>query len=197
MILKQFPRILNKIHFLAFGIGALFVLVGAAIKLFPQGFGSTPMVMRVVVTLLMMVWFGLMGCFVLLGFTALHTVRIGHGEIHVCLGRFVLRRIPAERVKTVGVGMITFGRDRPKSRQHLLVLSARTTEEMDEKGASLPDTMRIRKQMPYILRPIAGVHAAARAYLLDNFLFSLLWMEYSPGAEEALRENLKTAQFLL
>lgn len=195
--MRKFPRILNKIHFMAFGIGALFVLVGAAIKLFPQDFGSTPMAARVFITLLLMVWFGLMGCFVLFGFTALHTIRIGHGEIQVCLGKFVLRRIPAERIKTVGLSIIGFGRGRPTSWQHLLVLSAHTVEELDKKGVKLPDTVHIRDQMPYVLRPIAGVHAAARAYLLDNYLFSLLWMEYSPGAEEALRENLKTAQFLL
>lgn len=195
--MKQFPRILKKDHFLVFGIGALFMLVGAAIKLFPQDFGSTPMAVRVYITLFMMVWFGLIASFVLFGFTALHTVRIGHGEIHVCLGNLILRRIPAERVKTVGVGMVAFGRYRNRYVQHLLVLNARTAEELDKKGVKLLDTIRIREQMPYVLRPIAGVHSAARAYLLDNFLFSLLWMEYSPGAEEALRDNLKTTQFLL
>lgn len=194
--MKQFPRFRRQGFFLIFCAGALFMFINAAKRLFPLEFGSTPPVMRVIVTLFLVVWFCLVGSFVLFGLAGLHAVRIGRGEIQVCLGKLVLRRIHAEQVKTVGIGFMATGRGANTTGLDLLVLSERTAEELNEKGQKFLCSKDTAWYAARAMYPLTGPFAAARAYLLNHYLRSLLWMEYSPEAEAALRQTLTTTKFL-
>lgn len=194
--MKQFPRFRNRGYFLLCGIGALVMLVGAARNLFPLDFGSTPTWARIFVTVLLVCWFSIVGSALLLSLAGLHTIRIGHGEIQICLGRLVLRRISCEQVKTVGTSIFAAQRGVNPSCLYLLVLSSHSAETLNEKGQKSLHSMDSRRNSPYAMHPLTGPRAAARAYLLNHYLRSLLWLEYSPEAEAALRETLTTTVFL-
>lgn len=194
--MKQFPRFRNRGYFLLCGIGVLVMLVGAARSLFPLDFGSTPTWARIFVTVLLVCWFSIVGSGLLLSLTGLHTVRIGHGEIQICLGRLVLRRISCEQVKTVGTSIFAAQRGVNPSCLYLLVLSPHSADTLNEKGQKSLRSMNAHRNAPYAMHPLTGPFAAARAYLLNHYLGSLLWMEYSPEAEAALRQTLTTTQFL-
>lgn len=194
--MKQFPRFRNRSYFLICGIGALVMLVGAARNLFPLDFGSTPTWVRIFVTVLLICWFSIVGSGLLLSLAGLHTIRIGHGEIQICLGRLVLRRISAEQVKTVGTSILAARRGVNPSCLYILVLSPHSADTLNEKGQKSLRSMNAHRNSPYAMHPLTGPWAAARAYLLNHYLRSLLWLEYSPEAENALRETLKTTIFL-
>ena len=131
-----------------------------------------------------------------LGLCALHTIEMDRNEIRVCMGSVVLRRIPKEQIKTVGVSVL-FGRGNKNPNMVLLVLSSKTVEELNEKGKKRLEKSFVAERMFQMGVLPEGNYAGARAYLFEHFVGAPLWLEDSVEAREMLRKYFTTTVIFL
>ena len=192
----KFPRIRNRLFTLAGGATALYMGYLAISTI-----GKMRMdLMMVLFLAFFAVWICLVAWAVVLGFLALQSVRI-HGDIiRLCIGPLTLKRIDLSRVKTVGEGRMKLNLRavwHPETAQRVTVLSYRTVDELNELGALCLNNPNVRVQLERSGVSPTGSSAAARAYLLKKTASEPLWIQSSPKVEEALRERLPDAIFLL
>ena len=196
----KLPRVVNKGFYLAFAGFAGCMLVMAVKGLWDTSFEDTPPWAMVLSITFLATWFFIVARFVLSGLVALETIELERDEIRVCLGPIVLRRIHAEQVKTVGIGVI---RSKDKDQYGLykgtvyLVLSKHSPETLNDKGKRFLHSSETARLMQVFPVKLDGFYAAAKAYLLNHVFHSLLWVEYTYEMEKALRTHITTAIFLL
>lgn len=168
----------------------------AATKMFPFDLGDGPVWSKIFVLVFIAFWYGLLAVFFLYGLSTVQDVEIDSREIRVCMGKFVVRRIPLETVKTVGMS-VEYASKGNRITNWMLVLSEKDRYELDEKGQKYLKRRGVGKRMA-----MAGVSAeepygAARAFLFESRKGELLRLEWSEGKEAILRQRLPFATFLL
>ena len=172
---------------------ALFMAIHAARTMFPLDLGDGPLWLKMFIILFLSCWYGLLFVFILYGLRSVHTIEIDELEIRVCLGRLVLRRIPLEQVRTVGISV-------QYSRTDIcyleLALSRYVPDELEGRGQKYLKKRRVRKWMLRAGVPCQGPYSAARACLFDSYKAVLLRMERTMEAESILRLHLRSATFL-
>ena len=191
--MHRFPRYQEKGYGLIMAGFGLFMAVHAAKSMFPLDLGDGPLFLKIVITLFLACWYGFLLVFILYGLRSVHTIEIDDLEIRVCLGKLVLRRIPLEQVKTVGISVQYSKTDIAYPE---LVLSRYTPDELEEKGKRYFKKRRVRKWMTLAGVPSQGSWSAARACLFDSYKAVLLRMERTTEAESILRLHLRSAAFL-
>ena len=181
---------------LLFAAGAVFMAVWAAKDMFPLDLGSGPLWTKIFIVAFITCWYGLLVGFVLYGLSWLQTIEIDREEIRVCFGKFVVRRILLERVKTVGMSVQYYSKGQGISTWEL-VLSEKDRYELSEKGEKYLERKSVLRRMKQAGVSADGPDAAARACLFENPRGILLRMEWTEEAENALRQRLSTAKFML
>ena len=198
----RFPRTTNKGQMFSFGAVGLFMVTAAAVLLLSTSFAETPPIVLVFCGVFLAAWFAFAGFMASFAVRPLETVEIDRQEIRICLGKWVLRRIPTNKIKTVGLAafQVRVNGDYPFMPQKMLVLSYKTPEQMEKKG--LKTLVRVSQPpMQDVLREIGqdrhDAYRPARAYLQDKNLLNPVWLELSDAAVVQLRRCLPHATFLL
>lgn len=191
--MHRFPRYREKGFGLIGSAFGLFMLIQAASRMFPMDLGDGPLLSKLFIILFLSCWYGFLFLFILLGLRSMHTIEIDNMEIRVCLGRLVLRRIPLEQVRTVGISVQYSKTDicYPE-----LVLSRYAPDELEERGRKYLKKRRVRRGMLRVGVPCQGPYSAARACLFDSYRAVLLRMELTAEAESILRLHLRSVTFL-
>lgn len=191
--MHRFSRYEEKGYGLLMAGFGLIVSVHAAKAMFPLDLGDGPLFLKIFIILFLSCWYGLLLCFILYGLRSLHTIEIDDQEIRVCLGRLVLRRIPLEQVKTVGISA-QYARTGITYLE--LVLSRYAPDELEERGQRYLKKRRVRHWMTRAGISSQGYWPAARACLFDSSKAVTLRMERTTEAESILRLHLHSAAFL-
>lgn len=191
----RIPRVLQKSYYFTCVAVGLFMLFGAGKVVFSASYENIPLPVAVFLGIFLAIWFGGV-CFLVLyyGITALETIELDRDEIRVCIGRFVLRRIPVGSIKTVGLSVLYGKGDHVL--EVLLVLSPKTPEELSIKGRRRLEKAHVRRRMLREGIDPEGDHAAAKAYLFGHFMRAALWIQNSEQAQAALRTYLPNAVFI-
>lgn len=192
--MERFPRYKNVGYGLLCSAFAAGMIIFAAKDLFPLDLGDGPLWTKIFVVIFMSCWFGLLGGFALYGLTWLQTIEIDREEIRACYGRFVVRRIPVEKVKTVGIS-VQYSKNSISLWE--LVLSEEDRYALNERGEKYLKRGRVRRWMRRASVSAEGRDAAARACLFWRRRGILLRMERTDMAEAALRKSMPGAVFLL
>ena len=191
--MHRFSRYHEKLYGLFFSAFALFMGIHVARSMFPLDLGNTPMAAKIFIVLFIFCWYGGLLVFTLFGLRWVHTIEIDNIEIRVCLGRLVLRRIPLEQIKTVGLSALY-------SRSSIifleLVLSSYDLDELAERGQKYLNKRSVRKWMSEAGISLQDPHAAAKACLFESRKAVVLKMERTMEAESILRLHLHSAVFL-
>lgn len=197
--MHKLPRVIHKEGILAFGGFALAMMFAVLYHLCDLSFETTPLYGIVISCMILLSWFCFTGYMTMYGLTALQTIEIDRDEIRICIGRFVLRRIKTDSVKTVGIGAA-----RSKYKRYglyhgtiYLALSKDTVDELNKKGKHCLHSLSTKRAMDFAPVLLDGPNAAAKSYLLNHYLNGLLWIEWSREAEAALRQCLSTSIFLV
>lgn len=196
--MQRLPRLVQKDHYFILAGGAVMMLLMAGCSLWDLSFETTPPWAIALCVVFLSVWFGVIGWFASFGIVALQSVEIDRDEIRVCLGPVVLRRIPIEAIRTVGIGVMQ-NKDRHShgySTEVFLVLSRYAADELNEKGRRFLHSSRTERLSQDAPVTPKGPYAAAKAYLLRYIFRNLLWVHYTSEMEAALRKRLNTALFL-
>lgn len=197
----RFPRMIAKGQMMAFGAGGLFMLVAVVIMLMDTSFDSTPPAAIVFCCVFLAVWFALVGFMASFAIKPLETVEIDGHEIRICLGRLVLRRIPTDKIRTVGiVGFkVRVNGLYLQPVQSIVVLSFKSPQEMEKKGTKAllgRDGLSVQTMLREIGQDRNDAYRTARAYLQQKNLFNPLWLEWNDEAVAQLRRCLPCATFL-
>ncbi len=191
--MHRFPRYQEKGYGLLMAGFGLFMAIQAARSMFPLDLGNGPLWSKIFIILFLTFWYGFLFVFILHGLRSVHTIEIDDLEIRVCLGRLVLRRIPLEQVKSVGISVQYSKTDISYLE---LVLSRYAPDELEAIGQKYLKKRRVRKWMTRVGVPCQGSQAAARACLFDSYKAVLLRMERTTEAESILRLHLRSVVFL-
>ena len=156
--------------------------------------------LAIFITVFLLVWYGFAFFLTWMAFSPLQTVRIIGGEVQFCLGPLVFRRIPISEIRTVVRTNVSSGWNQnsryspPPSR---LILSRVPVEELRERSMDLQTRRRMKNQELHIGDHTRVRDETVKAYLGSTFRENRLFLEWSPEAQQLLRENLTTAVFLL
>lgn len=191
--MHKFSRYHEKLCGLFFSAFALFVGIHAARSMFPLDLGNAPLPVKIFVVLFIFCWYGGLLAFALFGLRWAHTIEIDDVEIRACLGRLVLRRIPLEHIKTVGIS-VQYSKTSISFLE--LVLSGHDLDELAERGQKYLRKRRVQTWMSRAGVSLQGSHAAAKACLFDSHRAVLMRMEWTAEAESILRLHLRSAVFL-
>lgn len=190
------PRVESKMFILGHSMIAVFMGAGAGFTVFSASYDSVPSVIMpfIVVFLASFFLFVLVNFFY--GLTALHTIEISTEELRVYLGPVTVKRISAERVKTVGIMA------EPHSKGntvllYLLLLTDKSKEELNQKGQKYLRQRDLLRRMEQAGLPATGPDSAAKAYLFASRSSSLLWIEDSKQTREVLRTYLSGVEYLI
>lgn len=194
--MQRFPRYRESGVGLVFAVFALGMAIFAATKMFPLELGDGPVWSKILVIVFMTCWYGLLLVFFLYGLSWTHTIEIDSREIRVCLGKFVVRRIPLEKVKTVGMS-VEYASKGNHITNWMLVLSEKDRYELEEKGQKYLKRRGVRYWMSKAGVSSEGSYAAARAFMFESRKGELLRAEWTEEKEEILRQRLPFATFLL
>lgn len=197
--MHKLPRVVHKEEMLTFSGFALAMILAVISLLCNISFESTPLYGIVISCAILLAWFCSMGYMALWGLTALQTVEIDRDEIRICIGRFVLRRIKTDCVKTVGIGAAP-SKHKRYGLYHgtvYLTLSRHAVDELNRKGRHHLHSLSTKRAMDFAPVMLDGPNAAAKAYLLNKYINGLLWVEWSQEMESALRQCLSTSTFLV
>lgn len=196
MDMHKFSRYRDKSYGLLFSAFAAAMAFFAATKMFPLDLGDGPVWSKIVVVVFMTCWYGLLLGFFLYGLSWTHTIEIDSREIRVCLGKFVVRRIPLKKVKTVGMS-VEYASKGNHITNWMLVLSEKDRYELEEKGQKYLKRRGVRYWMTKAGVSSEGSYAAARAFLFKSRKGELLRAEWTEEKEAILRQRLPFATFLL
>jgi len=194
--MQRFPRYRESGFGLLFSAFAAAMAISAAAKMFPLDLGDGPAWSKIVVVVFMTCWYGLLLAFFLYGLSWAQTIEIDFQEIRVCLGNFVVRRIPLEKVKTVGMSVVYASKGNHIV-NWMLVLSEKDRNELEEKGQKYLKRRSVRCWMSKAGVSSEGAYAAARAFLFQGRKGELLRAEWTEETEAILRQRLPFATFLL
>ena len=194
--MTAFPRVRNRLYLLLFGAATLYASFLLASAVSSMKFDIT-MILAVPVVAM---WLFMAAVAIWSGLAALQTIRLDSEALYVCVGFIVLRKIPLERIKTVGVSRIpltTRAIWHPDAASRVLVLSFMTADELIQKGEKSLQNPEIRRYMEKDGLATTDSLAPARAFLMKTPLIHTLWIQDSPKAEEALRQHLTASIFIL
>ncbi len=194
--MTRIPRVTEKPYYLLFSAVALFMGISAGKNILPASYDNVPMVILPFLFAFIGVWFGFVIYMFLFGLSALQTLEMDRDEIRVRMGPVVIRRIPTDRIKTVGLNVM-FNRANTEPSVFLLALSSRTPEELNEKGLRKLQKPQIKKRMLRAGVIPEGKYAGAKACLFERFPGLMLWVEDSEEARRLLKKNLTTTVFLI
>ncbi len=195
-MVKTFPRNRKKL-FLSLCAFSVFVTYSLFSVISVDSFSSVPPVIMPFVVLFFTAYFGALLWFFLVGLTAFQTIELNRDEIRLRLGPLVLKRIPTDTIKTVGVCALYSKNSRTVPDMRCLVLSDKSPEELNEKGQKRLKNKKLRNLMQNEGVAAEGAYAAAKVYLFEHLFFAPLWIEQSDEAQQALREVLLCARFLV
>ena len=194
--MQRFPRYRERGFGLLFSAFAAAMAISAAAEMFPLDLGDGPLWSKVIVVVFMTCWYGLLLIFFLYGLSWAQTIEINDLEIRVCLGNFVVRRIPLENVKTVGISVV-YANKGSHIVNWMLVLSEKDRHELEEKGQKYLKRRSVRYWMSKASVSSEGAYASARAFLFQSRKGELLRTEWTEETEAILRQRLPFATFLL
>lgn len=197
--MERIPRVKSKWDFLIFAVGAVFMGTAAGEMLTKTSWGDPLSALEMFAVTMLFVWFSGVGLLTLFGLTALHSISVDHEQIRVHLGPLTICRIPADRIKTVGLSAI-YAREYESPKVVLLTLSSRSVEDLNEKGSKFLNNKRVLDRMGRCGLSTEDRNAAARAWLFESGPMAVgipLWLEDSDEARFLLRKHLTTAVFLL
>lgn len=196
MCMHRFARYKDKGFGLPFSLFIVGMAIFAATKMFPFDLGDGPVWSKIFVLVFIAFWYGLLAVFFLYGLSTVQDVEIDSREIRVCMGKFVVRRIPLETVKTVGMS-VEYASKGNRITNWMLVLSEKDRYELDEKGQKYLKRRGVGKRMAMAGVPAEEPYGAARAFLFESRKGELLRTEWSEGKEAILRQYLPASAFLL
>lgn len=190
------PRVETKMLILGHSMIAVFMGTGAGFTVFSASYDSVPSVIMpfVVVFLASFFLFVLINFFY--GLTALHTIEVSTEELRVYLGPVTVKRISAERVKTVGIMAEPHSKGNT-TLLYLLLLTDKSKEELNQKGQKYLRRRDLLRRMEQAGLPATGPDSAAKAYLFASRRRSLLWIEDSKQTREVLRRYLSGVESLI
>jgi hypothetical protein len=157
------------------------------------------------IAVFLLVWFSIPLSIFWMAMTSIQQVRIEADEVLFCLGPLVLRRLPFSEIKTV----IRTGDDGPPPSYSIfttrsnyrkpwrLVLSTIPAEELRLQSRSFREKRKMKNQTLRMADHATASNRTVRDYIAKRFSLNRLWLEWSPEAEEALREHLTTTIFIL
>lgn len=152
------------------------------------------------VTVFLLLWFSFALFWTWMAFRPLQTVLITGGEVRFCLGPLVFRRIPVTEIRAVIRTNVGNGRSwnpqygPPPAR---LILSRVPVEELRERSRDLRLRRKRDDQDLRLGDHIRVPDETVKAYVGSTFRENRLYLEWTPEAQQMLRENLSTAVFLL
>ena len=193
--MTRIPRVKEKAYYLLFSTVALFMGISVGKNILPASYDNVPVVILPFLVAFIGVWFGFVIYMFLYGLSALQTLEMDRDEIRIRMGPLVIRRIPTDRIKTVGL-YVTFNRANTEPSMFMLALSLRTPEELNEKGQRKLRNSQIKKRMLRAGIIPEGKYAGAKACLFERFPGLMLWVEDSEEARQLLKQNLTTTVFL-
>ena len=196
MCMHRFARYKDKGFGLTFSLFVAGMAIFAATKMFPLDLGDGPVLSKIFVLVFIAFWYGLLAVFFLYGLSTVQDVEIDSREIRVCMGKFVVRRIPLETVKTVGMS-VEYASKGNGIAYWMLVLSEKDRYELEKMGQKYLKRRGVRYWMSKAGVSAEGSYAAARAFLFQSRKGELLRLEWSEGKEAVLRQYLPTAVFLM
>lgn len=194
--MHRFSRYKDKGFGLPFSLFAAGMAIFGATKMFPLDLGDGPVWSKIYVLVFMTFWYGLLVVFFLYGLSTAQDIEIDSREIRVCMGKFVVRRIPLEKVKTVGMS-VEYASKGNHITNWMLVLSEKDRYELEEKGQKYLKRRGVRKRMSKAGVSSEEPYGAARAFLFERRKGELLRAEWSEGIEAVLRQRLPFSTFLL
>lgn len=194
--MHRFSRYKDKGFGLPFSLFAAGMAIFVATKMFPLDLGEGPVWSKIYVLVFMTFWYGLLVVFFLYGLSTAQDIEIDSREIRVCMGKFVVRRIPLEKVKTVGMS-VEYASKGNHITNWMLVLSEKDRYELEEKGQKYLKRRGVKKRMIKAGVSAEKPYGAARAFLFERRKGELLRAEWSEGIEAVLRQRLPFSTFLL
>lgn len=195
--MESIPRARSRSRFLkTLLIALLFFPPGIKMMVFDTSYKGVPVFVMPILLVIVVGWISAFLWMLLFGLTGLHSVQIDHEELKLCLGPLVLKRIPTDRIKTVGLCAVSAGKTWSID-TYFLVLSEKPPEELNEKGKKALKSKNVLKRMRDSEVTADGPYAAAKAYLFDHCFRELLWIEDSLEVREVLRRYLSGVKYLL
>ena len=194
--MHRFSRYHDKGFGLPFSLFVAGMAIFAATKMFPLDLGDGPIWSKILVAVFVVCWYGLLLVFFLYGLSTAQDIEIDSREIRVCVGKFVVRRIRLDKVKTVGMS-VEYASKGNRITNWMLVLSEKDRYELEEKGQKYLKRRSVRYYMTKAGVSAEGSYGAARAFLFESRKGELLRAEWSEGKEAILRQRLHFATFLL
>lgn len=192
--MNRIPRYRGKGYGLMFPLFAVFMMVLAASKMLPLDLGDGPLYSKIFVVAFIFCWYGLLAVYALHGLSWLQTLEIDREEIRVCLGRFIVRRIPIRQIRSVGMS-VQYGKHHISIWE--LVLSEEDRHTLNQRGEKYLKRWSVRKWMKAAGVSAEGRDAAARACLFQSRKGILLRAEWTEEAEAILRRYLPDSAFIL
>ena len=194
--MHKFSKYRDKGFGLLFSAFAAGMAIFAATKMFPLDLGDGPLWSKLFVIVFMICWYGLLVAFVLFGLSTMQDIEIDTREIRVCMGKLVVRRIPLEKVKTVGMS-VEYSSKGNQITNWMLVLSEKDRYELEEKGQKYFRRRGVRNRMAKAGVSTEEPYGAARAFLFESRKGELLRMEWTEEKETILRQRLYSATLLI
>lgn len=194
--MQRFSRYKDKGFGLLFSFFVAGMAIFAAAKMFPLDLGDGPFWSKIFVLVFLTFWYGLLVVFFLYGLSTAQDVEIDSREIRICMGQYVVRRIPIDKVKTLGMS-VEYASKGNRITNWMLVLSEKDRHELNEIGQKYLKRWGVRKRMSRAGVSADDSYAAARAFLFESRKGELLRIEWSEQKEKIFRQYLPFATFLL
>ena len=189
------PRVETKMLILGHCMIAVFMGAGAGFTVFSASYDSVPSAIMPFIIAFLSAFFLFVLFNFFYGLTALHTIEISSEELRVRLGPVTLKRISADRVKTVGIFAEPHSRGN-STLLYLLLLIDKPRDELNQKGQKYIKRKALLREMEQVGLSATGPDAAAKAYLFACHRRSLLWIEDSKQTREVLHRYLSSAEFI-